>query len=198
MSDVVALTFDDGPDPSGTPAVLRALDAIGARATFFVVAPRALRHLALIRDVLTTGHDVQLHCWEHIRHSGLTRPELEAQTDRALDALARLGIAPTRWRTPWGDRAPWTEEVAAARGLELTGWTVDTRDWRGDGWTVMLARLEESLVPGDVVLMHDGVGPGARRNHCHATADLVAPLAALAAVRGWRLGPLDSATACTP
>jgi peptidoglycan-N-acetylglucosamine deacetylase len=69
VSPTVALTFDDGPDPCGTPAVLDALEAIGARATFFVVAPRALRHPALIRRTLAAGHDVQLHCWEHVRRS---------------------------------------------------------------------------------------------------------------------------------
>ena len=178
--------------------MLDALGAIGARATFFVVAPRALRHPGLVRRALAAGHDVQLHCWEHVRHSQTTRAELGEQTDRALGALAGLGIAPTRWRTPWGDRAPWTGEVAAERGLALVGWTADTHDWRGDERAAMLARLEEDLAPGGVVLMHDGVGPGALRDDCRATADLLAPLAAMAAARGWRLGPLDAAAPWTP
>jgi peptidoglycan/xylan/chitin deacetylase (PgdA/CDA1 family) len=189
----IALTFDDGPDPCGTPAVLRALEGVGARATFFVVAPRALEHPGLVSETVAAGHDVQLHCWEHARHSEMTRAELEAQTDRALDALACLGVAPTRWRTPWGDRAAWTGEVAAERRLDVIGWTADTHDWRGEDCDVMLARLEAGLVPGDVVLMHDGVGPGALRDHCRATADLIAPLAGLLAARDWRLGPLDPA-----
>ena len=111
------------------------------------------------------------------------------QTHRALGALGGLGIAPTRWRTPWGDRAPWTGEVAAERGLALVGWTADTNDWRGDERAAMLARLEEDLAPGGVVLMHDGVGPGALRDDCRATADLLAPLAAMAAARGLAAGP---------
>jgi peptidoglycan/xylan/chitin deacetylase (PgdA/CDA1 family) len=198
VSPTVALTFDDGPDPSGTPAVLDALGAIDTRATFFVVAPRALLHPGLIRRTLAAGHDVQLHCWKHVRHSHMTRAELAVQTDRALGALAGLGIEPTRWRTPWGDRARWTGEVAAERGLDLVGWTADTHDWRGDEREAMMARLEEDLVPGGVVLMHDGVGPGALRDHCRTTADLLAPLAAMADVRGWRLGPLETAAPWTP
>jgi len=189
----VALTFDDGPDPRGTPAVLRALEAVGARATFFVVAPRALEHTGLVAETAAAGHDVQLHCWEHVRHSEMARAELEAQTDRALDALASLGLAPTRWRTPWGDRAAWTGEVAAERRLDVVGWTADSHDWRGDDPAAMLDRLEGDLAPGDVVLMHDGVGPGALRGHCGATADLIAPLAGLLAARGLRPGPLDPA-----
>ena len=89
----------------------------------------------------------------------MARAELEAQTDRALGALAGLGIAPTRWRTPWGDRAPWTGEVAAERGLALVGWTADTHDWRGDDPGGDARPLAEDLAAGDVVLMHDGVGP---------------------------------------
>jgi peptidoglycan-N-acetylglucosamine deacetylase len=185
----IELTFDDGPDPVWTPAVLRALDAIGARATFYVVAPLAREQAALVRSAAAAGHEIGLHCMEHVRHSARTRAEVERDADRALAVLAGLGVCPRRWRTPWGDTPPWSAAVAAARGLRVAGWTADTHDWRGDPWQAMLGRLRAGLRPGGVVLMHDGIGPGARRSDCRETVALLAPLAGWVRARGWRLGP---------
>jgi peptidoglycan/xylan/chitin deacetylase (PgdA/CDA1 family) len=183
----IELTFDDGPDPVWTPAVLRSLEAIGARGTFFVIASRARANAALVREALARGHEIGLHCLAHVRHSRRARAEVERDTDEALAILDRLGVAPRRWRTPWGDTQPWTAEVAAARGLRLAGWTADTHDWRGDAPAAMLARLRDALRPGGVVLMHDGIGPGARRGDCRGTVALLEPLAEWVRGRGWAL-----------
>ena len=185
----IELTFDDGPDPVWTPAVLRALAAIGARATFYVVAPLARLHAPLVRAAAGAGHEIGLHCFEHVRHSRCTRREVEEDTDRALAVLSALGLAPRRWRTPWGDSAEWTAAVAARRGLSIAGWSSDTHDWRGDSWRAMLRGLEAGLRPGGVVLMHDGIGPGARRAGCAETVALLTPLARLVRSRGWSLTP---------
>lgn len=174
--DPVALTFDDGPDATWTPIVLRELDRLGARATFFVIGPLALEHPHLVRAVGDRGHAVGLHCWRHVRHTACSRREVEEDTDRALDALSSLGIRPTRWRTPWGDTAPWSEEVAAERGLALTGWTADSHDWRGDPAERMMDAVRPAVRAGAIVLMHDGLGPGARRHDCLQTMRLLSPL----------------------
>ena len=96
------------------------------------------------------------------------------------------------WRTPWGLVTPATEEVARANRLDLAGWTADTEDWRGEAAEEMLGRVEPALEPGAIVLMHDGVGPGAIRGGCAETVALVAPLVALARVRGLDPTPLDA------
>ena len=64
---VVALSFDDGPDPRYTPAVLRLLSAQGDRATFFVVGERAALHQRLIGEILSSGNDLGNHTWSHAR-----------------------------------------------------------------------------------------------------------------------------------
>jgi peptidoglycan/xylan/chitin deacetylase (PgdA/CDA1 family) len=189
----LALTFDDGPDPSGTPAVLCALRRAGTRATFFVIAGRAARHPGLLAAIRGAGHEVELHCGRHVRHTQATRSEIATDTREALAALRALGVAPRRWRTPWGVRAPWTGEVAAACGLELCGWSVDTHDWRGDAADAMLAAVGPALGPDAVVLMHDGIGPGARRRDCAQTAALIGPLVAAARGRVLRPGPVGAA-----
>ncbi len=169
----LALTFDDGPDENGTPEVLDALAGAGGRATFFLIAPRAAAHPRLVARILGEGHAVGLHCDEHIRHSARDVDWGRADTERALGRLFALGVSPRLWRTPWGDTAAWTESLAAEFGLRLTGWTVDTHDWRGDRAASMFAATRQRLRAGAVVLAHDGIGPGARRENVGETVDYV-------------------------
>ena len=180
----MALCFGDGPDPIWTPLVLEALASVGARATFFVVAPRAARYPSLISSMRERGHDVAFHCVEHVRHDAMTRRGIEADVESGLLALGR---SVRYWRTPWGLITPATEEVANKHRLRLVGWTADTEDWRGEAPEEMLARIRGRISPGAIVLMHDGVGPGATREGCAATVDLVRPLVVL--VRSYGLEP---------
>jgi peptidoglycan/xylan/chitin deacetylase (PgdA/CDA1 family) len=186
----IALTFDDGPDPRGTPAVLEALARAGAQATFFVIAPCAERHPDLLRRAQAEGHRIELHCDRHVRHTDLDPAAIESDTERALERLAALGVEPALWRVPWGVRTTATEEAASAFGLNLVGWDVDTHDWRGDDAAEMFAATRGQLEPGAVVLAHDGIGPGARRADCAHTAAYVAHVADLAAGAGLELSPL--------
>jgi peptidoglycan/xylan/chitin deacetylase (PgdA/CDA1 family) len=188
------LTFDDGPDPRGTPAVLDALAAAGATATFFVLGECAAAQPALIERILAGGHAVEVHGHGHLRHPLTSRECVEGDLDAALTVLRGYGIAPRLWRVPWGDLASWTAEVAAERGLTLAGWTADTHDWRGDDAATMLAALEPELRAGAIVLAHDGIGPGARRSGAEETARLIDPLVSAARARGLEPQPLDPAT----
>lgn len=170
------LTFDDGPDPRWTPRVLDALGAAGARATFFVLAPAAEREPALIARMVAEGHELALHADRHVRHSEWDREAIAADADSALARLEGLGVGPERWRSPWGVVTPATRVVARGLGLRLCGWTLDTHDWRGDRAAAMLARVSPRIGDGQVVLMHDGLGPGARRGDCPQTVELTAAL----------------------
>jgi len=187
----VALTFDDGPDPQWTPKVLDLLAARGAGATFFVLGPRASAHPGLIRRMMADGHEVALHAERHVRHSELTRDEVARDAGAALARLADIGVSPTRWRTPWGVQTPDTEEVAGELGLELCGWTADSRDWTGDPAAEMVLRCAPEVVDGSVVLMHDGLGPGATRQDCEETVDLARRLIGLVEERGMRARSLE-------
>jgi peptidoglycan/xylan/chitin deacetylase (PgdA/CDA1 family) len=183
----IGLTFDDGPDERWTLRVLEELALRGVVATFFVLGERVEAIPAVVRAVIDAGHEVQLHGHRHLRHSELTEEEIELDTRAALDALAHVGVRPTRWRTPWGIATPASERVAARHRLTLVHWTIDTHDWRGDPALAMLARARRALVPGAVVLMHDGLGPGAMRSGCENTVELLAPL--IAAARARSLAP---------
>ena len=79
--------------------------------------------------------------------------------------------------------------LARERGLELVGSSLDTHDWRGDPAQRVLAAVAPQLRPGAIVLAHDGVGSGARRNDARATATLVGPLVLASRARGLEPGP---------
>ena len=178
LAGSVELTFDDGPDPVWTPAVLAALSGSAMRAIFFVIAQRAAAHPEVVAAIRARGHAVELHCDEHVRHTEADRATIEEDTRRAMATLARLGVRPRRWRTPWGVQAPWTEAIAAEHDLELYGWDVDSHDWRGDGAERMLAAVGPKLREGAVVLLHDALGPGSRRQGCEETVRFTRMLAA--------------------
>ena len=164
--------------------MLGELERCRARGTFFVLGERVEATPDIVRTTVDAGHDVQLHGYRHLRHSQLTEEEIELDTRAALDALAQVGLRPTRWRAPWGITTPASELVAARHGLTLVHWTIDTHDWRGDPALAMLARARRQLAPGAIVLMHDGLGPGAMRSGCENTVELLAPLLAAARARG--------------
>ena len=172
----ISLTFDDGPDPVWTPRILEALQLVEARATFFVVAPLARRFPHLVSDILRAGHRVEFHCTQHVRHTERTRGEVEADILAGLRTLEVQGVRPHFWRPPWGVLAPFTAEIADEFGLEIVLWTEGTRDWRGDPASEMLERVGPQLRPGSIILMHDGIGPGARRSGCSETVALVGGL----------------------
>ncbi|MHB8659479.1 MAG: polysaccharide deacetylase family protein [Solirubrobacteraceae bacterium] len=170
---VISLTFDDGPDPDWTPALLDLLAELRAKATFFPIASRAAAAPGLIERMLTEEHAVGVHCAEHVRHPERDAEWLRRDTGAAIAQLRELGVEPVLWRTPWGDLAPFSEAVAADYGLQLVGWTADTHDWRGDSASDMFAAIGPSLRHGSIVLAHDGIGPGARRTTAQETVELV-------------------------
>lgn len=181
---VIHLTFDDGPDPLWTPAVLAALSRARVKATFFVMTTKVRRHPHLVEAIRRGGHTLGLHCHEHHRHTALTADEIAADTDTALAILAEHDLRPGLWRLPWGIASPDTAQVAADRGLTLVPWTADTEDWRGGHAGEMLARVVPHLEDGAIVLAHDGIGPGATRHSCGQTVAVIDPLVRRARGRG--------------
>ena len=183
MPDTVALTFDDGPNPDATRRLLELLGHHGVAATFFVWGELAQRHPDVVREVLDGGHSVQPHCWAHVSHWTLTPAAIRADIDAVSALLAHVGGPPaTLWRPPYGQTlAGATTAIAAERGLELAGWTINTHDYAGAGAKTMYAEVSGALAAEErsVVLLHDGhreSGRRKRRPDATNTVELVAML----------------------
>ena len=155
----VALTYDDGPNEGATAAILDVLEARGVRATFFVFGAKARERPELIARMVAAGHEVDPHTWaDHRSHLQMRREELEDDVSRTLAALAGLGCPrPRYWRPPYGDvNEPLSHEVAAAHGLRIVTWTLDTVDWdTGRAADVILDEVGDLVEPDSVILMHD-------------------------------------------
>jgi peptidoglycan-N-acetylglucosamine deacetylase len=161
----VALTFDDGPDPEVTPAVLDRLAEAGARATFFVIGRRARAHPGLVRAIAAAGHAVQNHTDTHpYRFAALPPPALRREVRGASDTIAGLtGIPPRLFRAPMGFRSPLLEPLLRRERLHLVSWTRRALDGVSGDAAAARRRLLAGLAPGDILLMHDG--SAARTRH---------------------------------
>jgi peptidoglycan/xylan/chitin deacetylase (PgdA/CDA1 family) len=193
VNGTIALTFDDGPEALWTERLLAELREAGARATFFVITPKAVANRELIELMSSEGHEVAFHCYRHVRHAEQSEYELTTDLVTGLRQLRSVGVYPRAWRAPWGRETEVTRDLAARHGLRLWGWNVDSHDWRGDSAAQMYAALlaQGGLRAGDVVLMHDGSGPGARRSGCEETLRLTQMLLAEAGREGLTAAPVS-------
>ena len=153
----VALTFDDGPHPRGTPAMLDALSAAGAHATFFLIGEQVRREPALARELAAAGHTVALHGDTHRLQLRLTPRALAADLERGHAAIAdATGVAPRLYRPPYGIFSPAGLALVRRRGWRPLLWSRWGHDWRLHRTPGQIAaELTERLAPGDVLLLHD-------------------------------------------
>jgi peptidoglycan-N-acetylglucosamine deacetylase len=184
---VVALTFDDGPHPQGTPAVLAELDRLGVRATFYVVGTQARRHPELLRDVLVAGHELGLHGGRHLPH-GLVPPfVLERELARGRAEIEDLaGVELRTLRSPFGAVSLSTLRFASRAGMRVVGWSRWGRDWERRATPAAIARrVAHAAEGGDILLLHDSDAYSAAGSW-RRTADALPEVGELLAARGLR------------
>ena len=151
----VALTFDDGPHPVATPAVLDRLDDLGLRATFFMVGSLAEQRPDLVAEVARRGHQVETHGYRHEHHLWRTPRWVLADLQAALGAMERCGVHPRWYRPSFGQAAGSTLAAAAALGLRTVLWSSWGREWATTDAAAVAARIGRRLGPGSIVLLHD-------------------------------------------
>jgi peptidoglycan/xylan/chitin deacetylase (PgdA/CDA1 family) len=153
----VALTFDDGPHPEGTPAILEILASHAAVATFFVVGERVRSHPELARRILAEGHALALHGDRHVLQLRRTERDLDDDYARGAAAIEEAtGRRPARHRPPYGIYSAAGLRLARERGMAPLLWSSWGKDWRRFTTPDRIARRALAGVgAGDVILLHD-------------------------------------------
>jgi len=152
----VALTFDDGPDPASTPALLELLSEYRAPATFYVTGRRAERYPPLIHEIVVRGHTIGNHSYSHdnfimFRSTGALKAEIE----KAQQVLHALGVFPHTFRPPVGVTNPKLGAVLNQMGMFAVNFNRRAGD-RGNRQVAHLARkILKNLRAGDIVMLHD-------------------------------------------
>jgi peptidoglycan-N-acetylglucosamine deacetylase len=156
-SDGVAITFDDGPHPQGTPLVLEALREAAAPATFFLAGEQVVRRPALAAEIAAAGHRVELHCHRHRSQLRLTPGQLLGDAERGRAAIEEAtGQAVHDYRPPYGIFSASGLRAIRRRGWRPVLWSLWGRDWRrGATARSITERATSGAAAGDILLLHD-------------------------------------------
>ncbi len=185
----VALTFDDGPDPDATPAVLDALERAGARATFFLVGEQLLVHHELGRALAEAGHGVALHGFRHLEHDELDDPREDLL--RGLDAIeSATGVRPGLCRPPYGRFSEASYAACLELELEPVYWSAWGMDWEPLPADRIADLAGRDLADGAILLLHDSARY-APRPSALPTAQALEAIAAELSARELRLATLE-------
>lgn len=149
----VALTYDDGPSPTTTPALLDVLAQERVPATFFAVGSHVAAHPDIVARERAEGNAVENHSWSHPNLATLSGPEVATELGRTDAAIAAAGGAtPQLIRAPFGSAGGAVPQTATH---PLVYWSVDAFDWWDRDSTVFVPRVLRKIQPGGIVLMHD-------------------------------------------
>ncbi|MGY0236427.1 polysaccharide deacetylase family protein [Longispora urticae] len=161
----VALTFDDGPDPVHTPALLDTLKQNHVRATFCLVGKRAKEYPALVRRIVAEGHTLCSHSWQHRDDLGvLPDPEMLRDLTDTNDAIreAEPRARIRYFRAPYGKFTKRLVDNAATLGMNSIFWDIDDLSYKddqhgtGDAMVAFMSKRLRTLIrPGTIVLSHD-------------------------------------------
>jgi peptidoglycan-N-acetylglucosamine deacetylase len=179
----VAVTFDDGPHPKGTPAILDVLARHGVTATFFMVGEQVNRSPRLAAEVVAAGHGIGVHGHRHRNLLRLTPRQIADDLDRARMAIEdATATRPTLHRPPYGIYSWPAIHAVRQRGLTPLLWSGWGRDWaRRATPHSIAAKATRHLRAGDVLLLHDADDYSARGSHERTAKALTRILEAIAA-----------------
>jgi peptidoglycan/xylan/chitin deacetylase (PgdA/CDA1 family) len=185
------LTFDDGPDPDGTPAVLEALYRLGASATFFMLGAQVARYPQVAAAVVAAGHEAAVHGFSHRNHLARGPVDVCRDVTRAASLVAAAtGTRPTWFRPPYGVLTSASLVAARRTGLRPVLWTAWGRDWEDRSPAQVAVTVRRQLNPGGTVLLHDSDCTTPVAGSWRTTVAALPRVAELADRLGCTIGPL--------
>ncbi|MFC1650977.1 polysaccharide deacetylase family protein [Candidatus Latescibacterota bacterium] len=189
-SGVLALTFDDGPDPEITPAVLDVLDEVNARGTFFLTGKNVLKHPGIARMISERGHTLGNHSMTHRKMLMMKKKDVETEIDDTQKAVSdAAGIEPMFFRPPYGIFDFTCSGVVKDRGLSMVLWTVLSGDYSDDSPETILKTVHPFIRPGAIQVFHDTSG-GGNMNLC----GIIREIGSIAERNNIRLGTVGELT----
>ena len=175
---MIALTFDDGPAAPDN-RILAALEAVGGRATFFMVGQNVKGHPDIIRRMMADGCELGNHSWSHPQLNKLSAGEVRSQINRTNDAIAAVaGHGATVMRCPYGATGGSVKSVLGDMGYASILWSIDTLDWKTRNASSTVNSVLNNVKDGDIILMHSLYG---------ATAEAVETMVPELVRRGYQL-----------
>ncbi|MGE5703339.1 MAG: polysaccharide deacetylase family protein [Clostridia bacterium] len=155
---VVALTFDDGPDPVYTPLILETLHKQGVPATFFVLGSQVDKYPKILQWVKKAGHEIGNHGYYHHDLNKLTEQEVYDEIKRTEQSILRTtGVLSQYYRPPGGVMTHDVLNAVQTSGYDIIHWSVDPRDWSLRRTASVIANtVKKNVSSGDIVLFHDG------------------------------------------
>jgi peptidoglycan-N-acetylglucosamine deacetylase len=176
---VIALTFDDGPDPALTPDVVTLLTHYQDRATFFLIGANAETFPELVREEADAGMEIGNHTWSHPNLPTLSTAQAATEIKRTQDELlGSTGVAPQLFRAPFGLITPDELRSVEATGLTPVHWSIPLDHYVDElalDPTQAAAKLLDDIRPGDIILAHDAHDGGIDRNAAMATLRILLP-----------------------
>jgi peptidoglycan-N-acetylglucosamine deacetylase len=158
---LVALTFDDGPDPTFTPQILDALQKYDAKATFFVIGEEAERYPDIIKRQAKEGHEIGNHTYRHHFGDGYSPAMLKKELEKNAEVIrGYTGLTPSLFRPIAGyyDKEIVDTAIEGGYNVILWSWHQETRDWSRPGAAKITRNVISDTRPGDVIIFHDAGG----------------------------------------
>ena len=176
---LIALTYDDGPNPVYTPTLMKLLERFDAKATFFLIGGWAEREPELVRELHAAGHAIGNHTFTHPTMPLLSSEQVREELRRCRGAVEAAGVEFSQvdgealMRPPYGRRRPGTLKTLRAEGYVPVTWSITAYDWRRTATTNKLAQRCARAKDGDVILLHDGSNeePAADRSRSVAATE---------------------------
>ena len=149
----VALTFDDGPHQTCTPALLDGLKQRGVKATFFLMGENIAGKEALVQRMQEEGHLIGNHSYRHIQMTKEGAEQACAEIEQTEEIIRSItGSRPEYLRPPYG---AWNEQLECRVNLTPVLWNVDSLDWKLQNTERIVRQVEKDVKSGDIILMHD-------------------------------------------
>lgn len=169
---MLALTFDDGPG-SLTSRLLDVLKQYDARATFFVIGRQVSGYAGEMKRMAAEGHEIGNHTWDHPNLTLLSASEIQRQFDLTQQAVQQAtgGYTPVLMRPPMGMVNDTVATLSAARGMAVTLWSVDPKDWLNRNANFVYNQIMSSAADNRIILLHD-IHPTSVDAAIRAIADL--------------------------